>query len=307
MTRLAAAAERYLAVRRALGYRLRHETWWLPHFVAFLQKRRSTVITTALALEWACQPTQTSRGWWAHRLGAVRQFARHHRATDPRTEIPPADLLPYRSQRLTPHLYTPGEVTALMGEARRLDRPLQALSYEAILGLLATTGMRVSEALTLDDGDLDWERECLTVRGSKFGKSRHVPLHRTTVTALRAYVRRRDRLRPHRRSPALFLSSTGTRVFHQGFHHVFLRLLARAGLHGARGRRPRLHDLRHSFAMRTVRDWYRAGVDVERRLPWLSTYLGHVSPSSTYWYLTATPDLLAAAARRAERAWKVRS
>ena len=165
--------------------------------------------------------------------------------------------------------------------------------------------MRVSEALALDDDDLDWDRALLTIRSSKFGKSRYVPLHRTTIAALGDYVRRRDRRRPHRRSLALFLSSNGSRVILQNFHHAFLLLLERVGLD--RGpHRPRIHDLRHTFAMKIVRDWYRSGIDVERRLPWLSTYLGHVSPSSTYWYLMATPELLSSAATRAERAWKVR-
>lgn len=307
MTDLATAVEQYLALRRALGYRLRHETWWLPDFVSFLQKRRSPVITTALALEWACLPAHASRSWWAHRLSAVRQFARHHSASDPRTEVPPADLLPGRAQRLTPYFYTADEVAKLMREAGRLRRPLTATSYETILGLLAATGMRVSEALMLDDDDLDWEYQLLTVRSSKFGKSRHVPLHATTLAALRAYVGRRDRLRPHRRSSAFFLSSVGKRVIVQNFQLVFLRLLESTGVGAGRDRRPRIHDLRHTFAMRIVRDWYRAGVDVERRLPWLSTYLGHVSPSTTYWYLTATPELLGAAAARAERAWKVQA
>jgi integrase len=306
MRRLAAAVRQYLALRRALGYKLRHETWWLPDFVSFLDAHGSSVITTELALRWARQPADASSGWWAHRLSAVRQFARHHRAFDARTEVPPADCIPYRRQRLIPHIYTTGEVVALMREAARLSYPLKAASYEAILGLLAATGMRVSEALALHDDDLDWERELLTVRGSKFGKSRHVPLHPTTLAALRAYIRRRDRLRPHRRCPALFVSTTGNPVLHQNFQHSFLRLLVLTGLDRGPGRRPRIHDLRHSFAMRIVRDWYRADVDVERRLPWLSTYLGHVSPSTTYWYLTATPELLGAAVQRAERAWKVR-
>ncbi|HEX9772726.1 MAG TPA: tyrosine-type recombinase/integrase [Steroidobacteraceae bacterium] len=306
MKRLADAAQRYLALRRALGYQLRHETWWLPDFVAFLDAHGSSLITTELALRWARQPVDASPGWWAHRLTAVRQFARHHRAFDPRTEVPPADLMPYRKQRLTPHLYTTDEVAALMREASDLRHPLRAASYATILGLLATTGMRVSEALALDRDDVDGDRALLTVRTSKFGKSRHVPLHRTTLAALGDYARRRDRLRPHRRSPAFFLSSTGSRVIHQNFQHVFVRLLERTGLDRGRGRRPRIHDLRHSFAMAIVRDWYRAGLDVERRLPWLSTYLGHVSPSTTYWYLTATPELLTAAGERAERAWKVR-
>jgi integrase/recombinase XerD len=168
------------------------------------------------------------------------------------------------------------------------------------------TGMRVSEVLSLDDSDVDWADGVLTVRHTKFRKSRYVPLHRTCLAALGTYVRRRDRLRPHRDSCALFLSSAGRRVILQNFQHAFLRLLRRAGLDLGR-RRPRIHDLRHSFAMKIVRDWYRAGADVERQLPALSTYLGHVSPATTYWYLTATPELLTAAADRAERAWKVRS
>ena len=307
MKRLADAVQQYLAVRRALGFQLRHETWFLPDFVAYLEAHKRAVITTELALRWARQPANASPGWWAHRLSAVRQFARHHRASDPRTEIPPPDAIPYRQRRATAHLYRSDEVAALMREASRLERPLLASTYATILGLLAATGMRVSEALALDRDDIDFDRELLTIRSSKFGKSRHVPIHRTTVGALRGYARRRDRLRPHRRCPAFFLSSTGTRVIHQNFQHVFLRLLARTGLDRAHGRRPRIHDFRHTFAMTIVRDWHRAGADVERRLPLLSTYLGHVSPSTTYWYLTATPELLAAAGERAERAWKVRS
>jgi len=306
MKRLAAAAQQYLTVRRALGFKLRHETWWLPDFVSFLDAHGSSVITTELALKWARQPAGATPGWWADRLSAVRQFARHHRAFDTRTQVPPADLIPYRRPRRTPHLYTSDEIVALMQAASELSHPLRAASYPTMLGLLAATGMRVSEALALDRHDVDWEHELLTVRNSKFGKSRYVPLHPTALAALRDYARRRDRLRPHRQSAAFFLSSTGARVLHQNFQHIFLRLLARTGLDRGRNRRPRIHDFRHSFAMKTVRAWYCAGIDVERRLPWLSTYLGHVSPSTTYWYLTATPELLTAAAERAERAWKVR-
>lgn len=306
MTRLAEAAKEYLALRRALGFKLRHHTWWLPDFVSYLGAHGSSVITSELALSWARQPPNTSPSWWAARLSAIRQFARHHRAFDARTEIPASDLIPHRKQRLTPHLYTAAEVAALMREASRLESPLRSVSYTTLIGLLAATGMRVSEALALDCDDIDWDRELLTIRSSKFGKSRHVPLHRSTVAALRDYDRRRGRLRPHRRSPAFFLSSAGTRVIHQNFQHVFLRLLKLTGMDRGPGRRPRVHDLRHAFAMKIVRDWYRAGLDVERRLPQLSTYLGHVSPSTTYWYLTATPELLAAAGKRADRAWTVR-
>jgi integrase/recombinase XerD len=307
MRSLADAAEQYLALRRALGFKLRHETWWLPNFVGFLDAHGSSTITTELALKWACLPAGATRVWWARRLSAVRQFARHHRGFDPRTEVPPADLIAHGRHRLTPYLYTTDDVVAIMRQAASLSPPLRAASYATIIGILASTGMRVSEALTLDDHDIEWERELLTVRGSKFGRLRHVPLHPTTLAALRDYIDRRDRLRPHRRCSAFFLSSTGTRVILQNFQLIFLRILACTGLDRGTGRRPRIHDLRHTFAMRIVRDWYQAGIDVERRLPWLSTYLGHVSPLSTYWYLTATPELLAAAGERAERAWGARS
>jgi integrase len=307
MKRLTDAAQQYLALRRALGFQLRHETWWLPDFIAYLEMHGSSVITTKLALQWARQPVDATPRWWAQRLSAVRLFARHHHASDPRTEIPPPDAFPYRKQRAVPHVYTDDEVAALMREVSRLKRPLVAASYHAVIGLLAATGMRVSEALALDCDDVDFERALLTLRSTKFGKSRHVPLHRTTLAALRDYARLRDRLRPRRTSPAFFLSSVGGRVILQNFHRVFVRLLKRTGLDGERGRRPRIHDLRHTFAMRTIRDWYRAGVDVERWLPQLSTYLGHVSPSTTYWYLTATPELLGAAGQRAARGWMVRS
>lgn len=306
MKSLAYAARQYLELRRGLGYKLRHQTWWLPDFVSFLQTHGSTVITTKLAVEWACQPPGASLNWWSKRLSAVRQFARHHYASDPRTQIPPTDLIPYRMQRLTPHLYRADEIAALMLEASQLRHPLLAASYASIIGLLAATGMRVSEVLGLNSNDIDCKRQLLTIHSGKFGKSRHVPLHPTTVEALRRYARRRDRLRPHRRSPAFFLSGAGSRILLQNFGHVFIRLVEHTGVGKGCHRRPRIHDLRHTFAMKLVQDWYRTGVDVERELPQLSTYLGHVSPESTYWYLTATPELLAAACARAERARRQR-
>jgi integrase len=303
MKTLAIAAREYLALRRTLGFKLYHETWWLPDFVAYLGSHGSSTITTQLALRWAQQPADGDPNWWASKLGAIRRFARHHSASDPRTEIPPPDLLPYRPRRQTPHIYTDDEIGALLQEARRLPARLLSATYATLLGLLAATGMRVGEAIGLDEQDLDWQQSLITVRQSKFGKSRHVPLHCSTLAALHDYAETRDRLCPRRRVPCFFTSRVGTRVIHQNFHRVFLRLIRLSGIGGRP--RPRLHDLRHTFAVKTARDWYRAGVDVEQRLPWLSTYLGHVNPTTTYWYLTATPELLAMAGDRLERAWKV--
>jgi len=305
MKPLLAAATDYLALRRALGFKLYHETWWLPDFVAYLASHGSTTITTVLALRWAQQPADADPSWWAKKLGAIRRFARYHHACDPRTEVPPADLLPYRARRQTPHIYSDEELAALLQQARHLPGALTSASYTTLLGLLAATGMRVGEALRLDQQDIDWHQSLLTVRHSKFGKTRQVPVHRSTISALHEYVQVRDRLCPHRRTPSFFISRVGTRVIHQNFHHVFLRLIRLSGIGNGPRRRPRLHDLRHTFAVKTLRDWYRTGVDVEQRLPWLSTYLGHVNPTSTYWYLTATPELLSLAADRLERASEV--
>ena len=294
------SAREYLALRRALGFKLYHETCLLPDFVSFVAAQGSACITTDLAVRWAQQPAGASERWCASRLSVIRCFAKYQRAFDPRTEIPPRDLLPSRATRRVPHLYTQAEIAAIMSEARAVRPAIIAATYETLLGLLATTGMRVGEALALDDHDIDWSRSLLEVRHAKFQKSRLVPLHASTLAALRRYVAVRDRLCV-RLGRWVFTSSVGTRVLPQVFRSVFRRLVRRAGLGDSP--RPRLHDLRHTFALDTLRDWYRSGVDVERRLFSLSTYLGHVKPTSTYWYLTATPELLALAGARLEH-WR---
>lgn len=303
---LAEAGAEYLGLRRALGFKLRSETWLLPDFIAYLEAHKSRVITTALALDWALLPREAGPRWHARRLSVVRKFAEQHRAVDPRTEVPPADLLPNPRVRQTPHIYSAAEISALMLAASCLPHPMQAATYQTLFGLLAATGMRVGEAIGLDHHDVDWRRALVTVRAGKFNKSREIPIHHSTLAALIAFVTRRDRHRPHRQSPSFFVSRAGTRLLVQNVWFVFARLRDRIGLTHRPDRAPHIHDLRHTFAVRTLCDWYRAGIDVERRLPSLSTYLGHVSPSSTYWYLTATPELLALASKRAERAWAVR-
>jgi integrase len=307
MKSLAKAVDEYIALRFALGFKLHNAKSLLRNFVAFLKARGSRVITTELALQWAQQPRNATPNTHAKRLSVVRRFALHHRAFDPRTEVPPSDLIPRRKQRKTPHIYSEDEIAALMRESRRLPHPLRSATYTTLIGLLAVTGMRVGEAIALDYQDVDWQRALLTVRATKFGKTREVPIHASTLASLHAYATRRDVRRLRRASPSFFISSAGTRLRRQNVSFEFAHLLQLAGLEHCPRRRPRIHDLRHTFAMRIVCDWYRAGVDVERRLPCLSTYLGHVSPSSTYWYLTATPDLLSIASKRAERAWKVPS
>lgn len=308
MTDLRALLHEYLAVRRAVGYKLARPGRLLPDFIAFLERADAPCITTELALAWATRSPQAPRGapWWpAARLSAVRGFAAYVRARDPRTELPPRTLLPSKPPRRTPYLYTPADVQALMAATHTLS-PFKGATYETLLGLLASTGVRVGEALGLDQADWNAGAGTLRIRHAKFGKTRLVPLHPTTGAALTAYGRRRHRTFPRPRSHSLFVSRAGTRLHYKNVHFAFLALLRTAGL-ADRQPRPRLHDLRHSFATHTLLDWYRAGLDVDARLPWLATYLGHVSPSSTYWYLTATPALVTLAHQRLARVLEARS
>lgn len=302
MSPLASALAEYLAVRRALGFKLERDGRLLPDFVAFLERHESAHITTELALEWAREPKDASPRWWASRLTQVRGFARYMSARDRRTDVPPRDALPYpASPRLEPYVYSATDVRALL-DATRILQDFTATTYATLIGLLAVTGMRVGEAIGLDRSDLHWRERRVLVRSGKFGKSRELALHPTAVAALRAYHRQRDRHIPRPHSPAFFLSARrGRRLIYKNVHFRFHHLVDAAGLAARRPHRPRIHDLRHTFAIRTVLGWYRARVDVEPLLPILSTYLGHVSTAHTYWYLTATPDLLRLASMRLER------
>jgi integrase len=291
----------YLAVRRALGYKLARAGKLLPQFLAWLDERGEHAITTALALEWATLPPATGSNWHRHRLTVVRGFAAHLHAIDPAHEVPPVDLLPPRRRRAVPYLYSGGDVLALMDAASVIPTPHREATMRTLIGLLAATGLRVGEAIRLDSGDVDDKHELLVVRDSKFGKSREVALHPTTLRALRAYLRRADRPTPVAPTDALFTSATGTRLRYDNFHLAFKRIVAHAGLRPRSAQcRPRPHDLRHAFAVNTILDAYRGGDDVAVRLPLLSTYLGHVHPGSTYWYLEAAPELLALAGQRLE-------
>lgn len=289
--------EDYLRVRRSLGFKLEREGRLLPDFADFIEQHGDGYITTERALQWAMAPAGASQRWRAIRLAMVRGLAKYVHAQDPRTQIPSQDLfsLPGR-KRLTPYLYSDDEVQALM-EATRIFSGLRSATYKTLIGLLAVTGMRVGEAIDLDRSDLDWREGLLLVRKAKFGKVRELPLHPTTVEALRTYARERDRTLSHPRSPSFFLSLHGTRLFYKNVHHGFLRLLRVAGMEIRRPRQPRIHDLRHTFATKTLLSWQREGLDIHERLLWLSTYMGHVCPSHTYWYLTATSELLQHAAR----------
>jgi integrase/recombinase XerD len=306
MIALSQAVEDYLAMRRALGYKLTDHGRVLPQFVEFLAQQEAALITTELALQFAMQPAQARVTWWHQRLAMVRGFAIYLQAFDTRHEVPPANLLPAKFRRAVPYLFSEAEIEALMQAARALRQPLRAATCEAVLGLLAVTGMRVSEACALDRGDVELAEGRLTVRQGKNGRSREIPLHPSTVTALERYARRRDELCPHPDdSTAFFLSGDGGRLSRHFVWRWFDQLRRATGLdRETLGRQARLHDVRHAFVLRTLLGWYREGADIESRLPLLSTVLGHVHPADTYWYFEAAPELLALAAERLERTWE---
>jgi integrase/recombinase XerD len=304
MSGLHQAVNDYLALRRALGYKLERDGRDLPRFVQFLEQHGARVITTELALAWAIQPLEASGLYWRQRLSIVRGFARYLKASDPLTEVPPDDLLPAKKRRAVPYLYSEAEIEQLMQAARNIRPPLKSATIETLVGLLAVTGMRVGEAIALDRSDVELSEERLTVRRDKNGKSREVALHPSTVRALDAYARVRDELCPHPKDTSFLISAAGARLHRGTVGREFERLRRYCGLdYDTLGRSARLHDMRHSFVLRTLLSWYRTDADVEAQLPLLSTFLGHVEPSSTYWYFEGAPQLLALALERLERTW----
>ncbi len=303
MSALRAAAGDYLAMRRALGFKLTAQGHHLMSFVRFCEERGAGCVTAELALEWATRTARDSADevYQARRLDAVRIFARHMKALDPATEIPPDDVLSRRYGRMPPYLYSPQEISALMSTAGDLAPAVRAAAWRTLIGLLAVTGMRQGEACRLRRDDVDLEAGTIVILDSKFGKSRQVFLHPTATAALRAWELARDEAFPEPRTGAFLVNGRGRPLAGGTVQHQFAVLARTAGIQAPPGRRPpRLHDLRHAFTVTTMLDWYRDGGNVQARLPLLSTWLGHVDPKSTYWYLSAVPELLALAAGRLE-------
>jgi integrase len=299
MTTLRQRLAEYVAARRALGTQFREPAVALGHFLDFLEREGEKFITTDLALRWARQPEQAQPATWARRLTAVRGFAAWLSTFDPRTEVPPRGLIKARHRRNKPYIYTDQQVEQLMKEASRLPSPtgLRALTYVTLIGLLSATGLRPGEALALNISDLDLQNGVLAIRRTKFGKSRFVPVEESTRTALAHYARRRDEICPPYRTDAFLVSEHGKRLGQTAARRTFAQLSCAIGLRTpASGHRigygPRLQDLRHTFATRRLVEWYRAGLDVQREMPKLTTYLGHINSTNTYWYIESVPELL---------------
>ncbi len=289
----------YLQLRRSLGFRPGFCARVLPQLASYLEASGAPVLTAQLAISWAGLPRGVQPIVLAHRLGAARGLARYLQAIDPATEVPPVGIWPATGHRPTPYLWTPDDICRLLEAARGLRPLLRAQTYETLFGLLACSGLRLGEALSLSREDADLSAGVLTIREAKFDRSRLVPLHPSTTEALRTYAGRRDTLCRRPRPAVFFASSAGTAPSDRQVHHTFVQLTSALGLRSA-ATRPRIHDFRHSFAVQTLINWHRAGVDIGAHMAVLSNYLGHVRPASTYWYLSAAPELMELAAARLE-------
>jgi integrase/recombinase XerD len=301
MSGLRARAGEYLAMRRALGFKLATQGAHLMSFVSFCEEHGATTVTTDLAVHWATSTASRHEAYQARRLDSVRIFARHLQALDPAAEVPPLDVLSRRQCRIAPYLFSPEQIAALMDAASVLRPAIRAATWRTLIGLLAVTGMRKGEACRLGRSDVDLDTGTLLIADSKFGKSRLVFLHQSTLTALRAYERARDQAISGPRADTFLVNSRGGALDGANLPKTFAVLTAAAGIRAPAGQRaPRLHDIRHVFTVESMLGFYRDGGDVQARLPVLSTWLGHVDPKSTYWYAQAVPELLTLAAGRLE-------
>lgn len=305
MTPLQRHAQDYLTLRQSLGHKMAHAVRGLPGFIAYLEQEHLPTVTTAAAVSWAqATPQQPAPLAQQQRLSIVRGFARFMVGVDPTTEIPPADLLVHHRERRTPFIYSREDIQLLMGTVHRTcPVPFRAQAFTTVIGLLGVTGLRVGEALRLTDEDVDWKHSLIVIRTTKFGKSREVVVEPSTLKALAHYVAARNQQVPNPSTSHLFVTERGKPLAYARVGEAFRKAIRTSGIGTTAPSPPHLHDLRHAFAVRTLIEWHRQGVDVEAWLPRLSTYLGHTDPRDTYWYLTAVPELLQLAAGKVA-AWQ---
>jgi len=306
MSTLSKELDRYLTIRRSLGYDLGTAERILRRFTAFAELEGADIISTDLFLRWQEAFGRANRQTWSMRLVTIRLFAQWLHCIDPRHEVPPQALIPSRHRRPRPHIYSDEEIRRIVEAAAELPsiNGIRALTCSTLFGLIAVTGFRVSEALSLDVADVDLEAGLVTLRRGKLGKARLLPISGSTTVRLVAYAKERDRLLGAPPKP-FFVSDHGERVTDCGARYNFAAVCQAIGLRptekfGRHGHGPRIHDLRHTFAVRTLVNWYRTGKDPSREMIKLTTYLGHGNPAHTYWYIEAVPELLDLASRRGE-------
>jgi integrase/recombinase XerD len=302
MNPLRRAAADYIALRRSVGYKLRDPELILNDFVDYLEKNNADRITATLAVNWATLPRQAQPSHWSRRLGVVRGFAKHYCLIDSRTEIPSSLLLPYRTQRANPHIYTSTEIERLLSACQWINtQGLRHLTYYTLFGLLVVSGCRIGEIIALDRGDFNKTDGMIMIRNSKFRKSRYIPLHLSSVRKLNDYSRARDQFHRQPTTQSFFVSEKGRRLTVNGVEIFFKRLSRSIGLRAPHDKHgPRIHDIRHTFAVNTLIHWYKTNVNIDQKMPYLSAYLGHKKPSDTYWYISSIPELIALASQRLE-------
>src|SRR4030042_2752669 len=299
------AAENYLNYRRKMGFAIRIEGQELLRFAKYADSiSHKEHITVELAIQWAKLPQKCSSIYWARRLDIVRRFAKYLKTIDAGTEVPPEGICGPSYCRKTPHIYTEEQIASLLNAARALT-PLNGLrpnTYATLFGLLASTGIRISEALNLKDHDVNLENNIIIIRETKFHKSRIIPIHSTTSKALKYYVDKRNKAHASSISNAFFLTEKATSLKYHKTLMTFVSISYSLGWRSPKKRKgPRIHDLRHTFVVKRFLSWYRNGEDVNKQIYYLSTYLGHVKIADTYWYITAIPELMAIASSRFER------
>lgn len=293
----------YLTLRRSLGYKLEGTEKLLKNFVVFLDTKRTQTVTVALAMEWALLPKNVQPSHWSKRLSVVRLFAQYLIAYAPETEVPSPALLYARTKRTEPYLYSDEQINRILNAClSETSKGLRHLTYYTFFGLLAVTGCRISEMVNLSISDVNLRTGILTIRGSKFGKSRELPISSTTKDILRDYANKRAIFAIHQSVDNYFISERGKPLTVNGVEIVYVRLSKKIGLRNKDDSfGPRVHDFRHSFAIKTIINCYKDNADVHQVMPLLATYLGHTKPSDTYWYLTNVPELMALAAERLEQ------
>jgi integrase/recombinase XerD len=306
MNTLSKELDRYLTIRRSLGYSLVTEERVLRRFTVFADGQNTKHISTALFLRWQESFGKANKHTWADRLGMIRVFAQWLHCLDPKHEVPPQSLIPSRARRPRPYIYSEDDIRRIIEAAAALPSVygLRALTCTTLFGLIAVTGLRIAEALSLDTGDVDLVGGVLTLRRGKAGNARLIPVSDCTRKRLADYAKERDRLLGTA-STVFFVAEHGGRLTDCGARYNFAAVCQSIGLrppqkYNRHGRGPRIHDLRHTFAVRTLLNWYRTGKDAAQEMIKLTTYLGHVKPAMTYWYIEAVPELLALASRRVE-------
>ena len=295
----------YLAMRRGLGFQLKSAGTALLSFIEYMEKCDAPYITNELALSWVTQSKNVKANHLTNRLGFVRGFAKYCRAIDQCSQIPPSELLPSRKERTSPYLFSDADLGQLLQRSLEQDGSAVATNstIHCILSLLSVTGLRISEALRLDVSDFDATEGILHIQDSKFGKSRLLPLHPSGINLLAQYLLSRPNTSDTFGSIPMFCSTNGKRMLYDTIYRKFRRLSSDFPDQPGR-RRPRLHDLRHRFVVKTLLNWYRTGADVQQLLPVLSTYMGHVEVRDTYWYISACPELMEAAKQRLDYHWE---